>query len=158
MRVAVAYDHRGRKGADCIKATIEARGHECVDLGPSEKGMVDYPDLAHAAATKVAEGEVDTAILLGATGMGMDMAANKMKNIRAARCNDELDAHTARLRFDANVLCLSAELLNENILRKIAEVWLNTDFEERKRSQRRIRKITAIEKGADPKQLPPHDD
>ncbi len=155
MRVAVAYDHRGRKGADCVKAAIEEQGHEWIDLGPREEGRVDFPDFAHIAATKIAENEVNTAILLGATGMGMTMSANKLKGVRAVRCIDELEAHTARLRFDANILCLSAELLNETVLRKIVEVWLNTHFEARERSERQIRKIEAMEDGHDPGDIPP---
>lgn len=154
MKVAVAYDHRGREKADCVKAVIEEQGHEYVDLGPVQEGAVDYPDFAHAAAMKVTENEVDTAILLSATGMEMDMSANKLKGIRAARCNDELDAHTARFHFDANVLCLPGELLNEAVLRGVVEVWLETDFERRERSQRRIRKIQALEEGGDPKRVP----
>ncbi len=158
MRVAVAYDHRGRKGADCVKAAIEEQGHEWIDLGPKEEESVDFPDFAHLAVTEIAESKVDTAILLGATGIGMTMSANKLKGIRAARCVDELEAHTARFRFDANVLCLSAELLNETVLRKIVEVWLNTDFERRERSERHIRKIEAMEEGDDPTEMPPAND
>lgn len=154
MRVAVAYDHRGRKGADCVKAAIEEQGHDWIDLGAQEAQSVDFPDFAHIAAMKIAENEVDTAILLGATGMGMTMSANKFKGVRAARCIDELEAHTARLRFDANVLCLSAELLNETVLRKIVEVWLSTQFEPRERSERHIRKIEAMEEGDDPSEMP----
>ena len=154
MKVAVAYDHRGRGRVGCVKATIEQQGHDFVDLGPAGEGTVDFPDFAHAAATRVAENDVDTAILLGATGMEMDMSANKLKGIRAARCNDELDAHTARLQFDANVLCLPGELVNEAVLRRIVEVWLETGFEKRERAERRIRKIEALERGADPRQVP----
>ncbi|MDY0354753.1 MAG: RpiB/LacA/LacB family sugar-phosphate isomerase [Sedimentisphaerales bacterium] len=154
MRVVVGYDHRGRGRVDCVRAAIEQQGHECIALGPEEDHTADFPDFAHAAATKVAENDADTAILLGATGMEMDMSANKLKGIRAARCNDELDARTARFRFDANVLCLPAELLNETVLRRVVTVWLETDFGERERSQRRIRKIEAIEDGANPSSTP----
>ncbi len=154
MKVAVAYDHRGREKADCVKHTIEEQGHAYVDLGSAGEGTVDYPDFAHAAALKVAEEDVDTAILLSATGMEMDISANKLKGIRAARCNDELDAHAARSQFNANVLCLPGELLNETVLKRIVEVWLETGFEHRERSQRRIRKIEALEDGADPKRVP----
>ncbi len=153
MKVAVAYDHRGRKGADCVKAAIEEQGHEWIDLGSQEEGNVDFPDYAHLVATKLEEGEVDTAILLDATGMGMDISANKFKGVRAVRCNDALDAHTARRQFDANVLCLAGELLNDTILRGIVEVWLGTEFEPRERSERRIRKIEAMEEGDDPSEM-----
>jgi len=154
MRVVIGYDHRGRGRAACVRAAIEQQGHDCIELGPEEDRTADFPDFAHAAATKVAESDADTAILLGATGMEMDMSANKLKGIRAVRCNDELDARTARYRFDANVLCLPAELLNETVLRRIVMVWLEADFGGREQSQRRIRKIEAIEEGANPGSAP----
>jgi ribose 5-phosphate isomerase B len=153
MRIAVAYDHRGCKGADCVKTTIELQGHECVDLGPKEEGTVDCPDFAYVAAMAVVQKEADMAILLCTTGIGMSMSANKVKGIRAARCHDEFDARAARLQFDANVLCLSGEMLTENVLRRIVEVWLNTDFDEHERPKRLIRKIKAIEEGQDPRQV-----
>lgn len=157
MRVALAYDHRGRKMADGVKSTVERLGHECIDLGSQREESVDFPDFAHLAAKKVAENEVDTAILLGATGMEMTISANKFKGDRAARCNDELDAHAARVHLDANVLCLPGELLTETVLRGIVEVWLTTDFENRARSERRIRKIEAMEEGTDPNKMPGED-
>ena len=152
MRIAVAYDHRGRKGADCVKTTIGLQGHEYVDLGPKEEGAVDCPDFAYAAAMAVVQKEADMTILLCTTGIGMSMSANKVKGIRAARCHDEFDARAARLQSDANVLCLSGEMLTENVLKRIVEVWLNTDFEEHERPWRLIRKIKAIEGGQDPRQ------
>ena len=151
MRIAVAYDHRGRKGADCVITTIKLQGHEYVDLGPKEEGAVDCPDFAYVAGMAVVQKEADMAILLCTTGIGMGMSANKVKGVRAARCHDELDARAARLQFDANVLCLSGEMLTENMLRRIVEVWLNTDFEEHERPKRLIRKIEAIDKGQDPR-------
>jgi ribose 5-phosphate isomerase B len=81
------------------------------------------------------------------------MSANKVKGVRAARCHDEFDARAARAGFDANILCLSGELLRENALRRIVEVWLNTDFEARERSERLITKIRAIEEGEDPRNV-----
>lgn len=153
MRVAVAYDHRGRKGADCVKTTIEQRGHEYVDLGPKEDGAVDCPDFAYVAAIAVAQHDAGTAILLCTTGIGMSMSANKVEGVRAARCCDEFDARAARLQFDANVLCLSAELLGQKVLSRIVEAWLANGFEQRARSQRMICKIRAIEEGRDPRHV-----
>jgi len=153
MRVAVAYDHRGRRGADYVKSAIETYGHEWIDLGPPVDTVCDCPGFAYVAATAVVRGEVDTAILLCTTGMGMSMAANKIQGVRAARCCDEFDAHAARTRFNANVLCLSGEMLSENPVRRIVEVWLETDYERQGRSERLIREIEAIEQGRDPRQL-----
>jgi ribose 5-phosphate isomerase B len=153
MRVAVAYDHRGRKGVESVKTTIEQQGHECIDLGPKEETVVDCPDFAYIAGMMVKQKEADTAILLCTTGVGMSMSANKIEGVRAARCCDEFDARAARLQFDANVLCLSGELLDENELRRIVDTWLSSDFEGQKRSNRLIRKIRAIEQGQDPQQV-----
>jgi ribose 5-phosphate isomerase B len=153
MRVVVAYDHRGQKGAECVKTAVEQQGHDCIDLGSQSEGVVDCPDFAFTAATAVAQKEADTAILLCTTGVGMSMSANKVKGIRAARCCDEFDTRAARLQFDANVLCLSGELLGEKVLRRIIEVWLNTDFADQERPKRLIRKIQAIEEGQDPQQV-----
>jgi len=153
MRVVVAYDHRGQKGAECAKTAIEQKGHECIDLGPKKEGVVDCPDFAYVAAMAVVQKEADTAILLCTTGIGMSMSANKVKGVRAARCCDEFEARAARLQFDANVLCLSGEILSEKLLSGIVEVWLSTDFAGQERPKRIIRKIKAIEKGQDPQQI-----
>jgi len=152
MRIAFAFDHRGRKGGDCVKTAIELQGHEYVDLGPKEEGAVDCPDFAYVAAMAVVQKEADMAILLCTTGIGMSMSANKVKGVRAARCHDEFDARAARPQFDANVLCLSGEMLAENVLRRIVGVWLNAAFEEHERPKRLIRKIKAIEEGQEPRQ------
>ncbi len=77
MKVAVAYDHRGRKAVECVKTTIEQQGHECIDLGPKEEAVVDCPDFAYVAGMMVAQKEADTAVLLCTTGVGMSMSANK---------------------------------------------------------------------------------
>lgn len=153
MRVAMAYDHRGRKGAVHVRAAIETQGHECIDLGPEEGIICDCPDFAYAAGMAVVRHEANTAVLLCTTGVGMSMSANKIRGVRAARCCDEFDARAARLNFDANVLCLSGEMLGEHELKRIVEMWLSTDYGARERSQRMIRKIAVIEAGGDPRQV-----
>lgn len=153
MKVAIAYDHRGRKSVELVRTTIEQQGHEYLDLGPSEEGAVDCPDFAYVAAMSVANHEADMAILICNTGIGMAMCANKVKGVRAARCCDEFEARAARYQFDANVLCLSGELLGQATLSKIIETWLNCDFEDRVRSRRAICKMRAIEQGRDPRQI-----
>lgn len=153
MRLAVAYDHRGRKSADFVKDIVERQGHRCIDLGPREEGVVDCPDFAYIAAMTVAQEDADAAILLCNTGIGMALAANKVKGVRAARCCDEFEARMARQQFDENVLCLSGGLLGQELLLRVIETWLNSDFEERARSRRLIDKIRAIEEGRDPQEL-----
>ena len=152
MKIAVANDHRGLEAKEQIKAIITELGHQCVDFGISVEGPVDYPDVAYAAATAVSKKEVDRAILICGTGIGMCIAANKVKGVRAALCYDELNARISREHNDANVLCLSGDLLGSQVLRKIVEVWLSTKFSGG-RHKRRVEKIKAIEQGVDPRTI-----
>jgi ribose 5-phosphate isomerase B len=152
MKVAVSNDHRGVRSGEQIRAILAQLNHECLDFTNKEDQAVDYPDYAYEAAMAVATGKADRAILVCGTGIGMCIAANKIKGIRAALCFDELSAKFSRQHNDANVLCLSGDLLGPSMLRKIVEVWLSTDFEGG-RHQRRVRKIKAIEEGKDPREI-----
>jgi ribose 5-phosphate isomerase B len=152
MKVAVGSDHRGFEAKQQIKAIATELGHECVDFGTNDNNPVDYPDLAYLVANAVARKEADRAILICATGIGMCMAANKVHGIRAALCHDELSAQISRDHNDANILCLSADQVGVVLLRKMIEVWLNTDFSGG-RHERRVRKIAAIEEGRDPREV-----
>jgi len=152
MKVAVGSDHRGFDTKQQIKAIATELGHECIDVGTGDSNPVDYPDLAYLAARAVSANEVDRAILVCATGIGMSMAANKVDGIRAALCHDELSAQISRDHNDANVLCLSADQMGAVLLRKMVEVWLNTEFSGG-RHERRVRKIQAIEEGRDPREI-----
>ena len=149
MKIAVANDHRGVEAKRQIKAIITQLGHECIDYGASDNNPVDYPDSAYLAAKAVSKKEADRAIMTCGTGIGMSITANKVKGIRAALCHDELSAQISRHHNNANVLCLSGDLTGEVLLRKIVEVWLNTEFNGG-RHLRRINKIAAIEEGKDP--------
>jgi ribose 5-phosphate isomerase B len=150
MKIAVANDHRGVKAIEQVKAIIAQLNHECVDFGKEKEQPIDYPDVAYQAAEAVSTKEVDMAILVCGTGIGMSIAANKVKGVRAALCYDELNAKISREHNDANVLCLAGDLLGAGALRKIVEIWLTTEFAGG-RHQRRVNKITAIEKGDDPR-------
>lgn len=152
MKIAIGSDHRGFEAKQQIKAIATELGHECIDYGTDDNNPVDYPDMAYLAGSAVSRKEVDRAILICATGIGMSIAANKIKGIRAALCHDELSAQISRDHNDANVLCLSADQVGSVLLRKIVEVWLNTDFCGG-RHDRRVRKIHAIEKGQDPRKI-----
>ena len=152
MKIAVGSDHRGFDAKQQIKAIAAELGHECIDCGTDNNNPVDYPDLAYLAASAVSRKEVDRAILICATGIGMSIAANKVQGIRAALCHDELSAQISRDHNDANVLCLSADQVGSVLLRKMVEVWLNTDFCGG-RHDRRVRKIRAIEEGRDPRKI-----
>ena len=152
MRIVVGSDHRGFETKEQIKGIVSELGHECIDVGTTNRNPVDYPDIACLAATAVVKKQADRAILVCSTGLGMSIAANKIKGIRAALCHDELSARISRDHNDANVLCISGEQIGEALLRKMVEVWLNTEFAGG-RHQRRVRKITAIEEGKDPREV-----
>jgi ribose 5-phosphate isomerase B len=152
MKVAVGSDHRGFDAKQLIMAIVSQMGHECVDVGTNNVTPVDYPDLAYVAAKSVSEKQVDRAILICATGLGMSIAANKVRGVRAALCHDELSAHIARDHNDTNVLCLSGDQTGEVLLRKIVEMWISTEFSGG-RHQRRVNKIMAIEEGRDPREI-----
>ena len=152
MKIAIGSDHRGFDIKQQIKAIATELGHECIDVGTSDNNPVDYPDLAYLATKAVSNKEADRAILACATGIGMSMAANKVKGIRAALCHDELSAQISRDHNNANVLCFSADQVGVVLLRKMVEVWLSTEFSGG-RHERRVRKIAAIEEGKDPREV-----
>ena len=152
MKIVVGSDHRGFEAKEVIKAIVTQLGHECIDVGTDSSDPVDYPDYAYVAAMAVAKNEADRAILICGTGIGTSITANKVKGIRAALCHDELSTQISRDHNDANVLCVSGELIGDVLMRKMVEVWLSTEFSGG-RHQRRINKITAIEEGKDPRTI-----
>ncbi len=152
MKIALGSDHRGFEAKEQIKSILEQNGHEYIDFGTNSNQPIDYTDPAYLAARAVSKNEAQRAILVCGTGIGMCIAANKVHHIRAALCHDELSAKISRHHNDANILCLSGDLLGEVLLRKIVEVWIETEFHGG-RHQRRIDKITAIEDGKSPSEI-----
>jgi ribose 5-phosphate isomerase B len=152
MKIALGNDHRGFEAKQLIKAIVTQLGHEVVDVGSADNNPVDYPDTAYLAASAVSNKEAERAILVCGTGIGMCIAANKIKGVRAALCHDELSARISRQHNNANVLCVSGDMTGEVLLRKMVEVWLETGFDGG-RHQRRIEKIAAIEEGRDPRKI-----
>ena len=144
MRIAVASDHRGFVVKGKILALLAELGHDGLDYGPEGPESVDYPDFAAKVATAVSGGVVDRGILICGTGMGMCIVANKFAGVRAAPCHDDLTAEMSRLHNDANVLCLSADLLGDRLVNRMVEIWLATEFEGG-RHARRLEKISAYE-------------
>lgn len=144
MRIAVASNHVGFKAKAEILSQICRLQHEAVDFGPASDEVCDYPDYAAKAAQAIIKGEVDRAILIGGTGIGMSIAANKFPGIRAALCHDDLTAEISRRHNDANVLCLSVELLGNELASRTVEVWIATAFEGG-RHARRTAKIADLE-------------
>jgi ribose 5-phosphate isomerase B len=150
MKIAVGSDHRGFESKEQIKNIVIQLGHEVVDFGTDNNNPVDYPDVAYLGARAVVDRQADKAILVCGTGIGMSIAANKVPGIRAALCHDELSAQISRDHNDANILCISGDLIGEVLLRKIVEVWLSTEFGGG-RHKRRVDKISLIEQGKNPK-------
>jgi len=130
---------------------LSEQGHEVLDMGTNSSKSVDYPDLAYPAARAVADVTVDRAIMICGSGIGMTISANKVRGIRAALCHDELTAQLSRRHNDANVLCLAADVLGDELIRRIVSSWLETEFEAGGRHERRVGKMTTIEGGEDPR-------
>jgi ribose 5-phosphate isomerase B len=149
MRIAVAADHRGYVAKEKVSLMLSEQGHEIIDMGTNSPRSCDYTDIGYAAAKAVADKSVERAILLCGSGIGMSITANKVPGVRAALCGDELTAQMSRRHNDANVLCLAADLLGEELMRRIVEVWLETHFEAG-RHRRRVDKLGMIEGGQDP--------
>jgi ribose 5-phosphate isomerase B len=149
MKIALSADHRGATGIRQLYEKLKREGHTAELLGDCSGAPCDYPERAWDVGQAVAKGKADLGILICGTGIGMSISANKVKGVRAAVVHDELTAQLSRSHNDANVLCLSADLLGQRLIEKIAEVWLATPFEGG-RHGRRIRKIVAMEGGQDP--------
>ncbi|MCE5267574.1 MAG: ribose 5-phosphate isomerase B [Planctomycetaceae bacterium] len=145
MRIAIGTDHRGFALRPKIVDLVQQMGHEAIDVGTFSPDSVDYPDVAADVAGKVSRGEADRGILVCGTGIGMCIAANKVPGVRAAVCHDDITAEASRRHNDANVLCLSGDLLGERLIDRMIEIWLNTSFEGG-RHARRVEKITELEK------------
>lgn len=149
MKITIASDHRGHKAKELIKPLLVQLGHEYIDIGCKKGETIDYPDLAYQAAKDVSEGRADRAILICGTGIGMCITANKVKGVRAAICYDEMTAKISRQHNDANVLCLSGDLLGDFLIQKITEDWLEAEFIGGRHS-RRVEKIKLLDKGMTP--------
>ena len=138
--IAIACDHGGLALKKAMMALLAERGIRVLDLGTNEAASVDYPDFAHRLADAVASRKVRRGILICGSGIGMSMAANRHRGVRAAVCTNEYMARMARLHNDANVLCLGERVVGVDLARAIASVFLETGFEGG-RHRRRVRKI-----------------
>ncbi len=146
MKIALGSDHRGFEVKRRIATVLQQMGHEVEDVGPNSKDSVDYPDYAFKVAMAVSEGRAQRGVLICGTGIGMCIAANKVKGVRAAPCHDSITAEMSRRHNDANVLSLSADLLGEELIERMLRIWLETEFESG-RHARRVEKITLFETG-----------
>ena len=144
MRIALGCDHRGLELKAAIMGLLRELGHDYEDFGTFNTDSVDYPDIARRVAEPVAKGDFDQGILICSSGIGMSIAANKVKGIRAALCCGTFGADRARRHNDANVLCLGQDALDIPSALDIVKVYLSTDFEGG-RHQRRLQKIRDLE-------------
>lgn len=144
MKVVVSADHRGYRLKESIKGLLASGRHEVSDVGCDNPTSCDYPDHGLPAAEAVSKGEADRAVMFCGTGIGMSIAANKVRGVRAAVCHDEVTAEMSRRHNNANVLCLPADLLRDEVASKIVEVWLKTEYEGG-RHDRRLQKIAEYE-------------
>lgn len=149
MKISIGADHRGSDITDRLTQFLREQGHEVSRFGSVDGEPCDYPEAAYQVATEVSKGHADRGVLVCGTGIGMSIAANKVAGIRAAVVHDELTAHLARGHNDANIVCLSADLLGDRAMEKILDVFLRDEFEGG-RHARRISKIRAIESGTEP--------
>ena len=143
-RITIASDHAGFRLKQFLVAHLEGAGHAVEDLGTDSEEPVDYPPICAAAGRAVVAGRADFAIVLGGSGQGETLAANKVRGVRAALCHDEYTARLARQHNDANVLGLGGRILGEGLAVAIVDEFLGTDFEGG-RHARRVAQITAIE-------------
>jgi ribose 5-phosphate isomerase B len=144
MRIAIGSDHAGFTLKEHLKELLTGDGHEMTDLGTTSEEPVDYPPFCAAVAREVASGRADRGIVLGGSGQGEQIAANKVHGIRAALCNDLYTARYSRLHNDANVLSIGARLVGVALADEIVRTWFFTEFEAG-RHVARIEQITNIE-------------
>lgn len=149
MKIGIGADHRGAASARQLLDRLHALGHEVRTYSALSGEVCDYPIPAYHVGRAVAGGEVERGVLICGTGVGMCIAANKIKGVRAAVVHDELTAEISRTHNDANVICVSADLLGQRLIEKIVEAFVGTAFAGG-RHARRLAEIGDIEEGREP--------
>ena len=145
MKISLGCDHGGLELKEKIKLHLEEKGYEVKDCGTYTKDSCDYPDFGEAAAQAVASGECEKGIVICTTGIGISIAANKVKGIRCALLHDLMSARMTREHNDTNMMALGAAITAQPLALEIVDTWLETAFSEGPRHARRIAKITALE-------------
>jgi ribose 5-phosphate isomerase B len=146
VRVAIASDHAGFLLKENLKEYLDEMGHDVVDLGTDSEDPVDYPLYCANVARRVVSGQVERGIVLGGSGQGEQLAANKVRGARAALCNDLFTARLSRQHNDANVLAMGGRIVAFGLAREILRLWLETEFEGG-RHVARLEQVAAIERG-----------
>ena len=145
MRVAIGSDHAGYDLKTHLVATLERLGHDVTDFGTHSTEAVDYPPVCAAVGRAVVAGRADRGVVIGGSGQGEQMSANKVPGVRAALCNDLYTARMSRAHNDANVLAIGGRVAGIGLADEILELWLATPFEGG-RHQRRVDQITELER------------
>lgn len=146
MRVSMGSDHAGYRLKEELKTFLQTEGHEVLDVGTDSEETVDYPGFCAAAARAVIDGRADRAIVLGGSGQGEQLAANKVSGTRAALCNDLHLAQLSRRHNDANVLAMGGRIVATELAKEIVKLWLATPFDGG-RHAKRLEQIAEIERG-----------
>jgi ribose 5-phosphate isomerase B len=144
VKLAIGSDHAGYRLKEHLKDVLKADGHEVNDFGTDSEEAVDYPPICAAVARAVADGRADRGIVLGGSGQGEQIAANKVRGVRAALCNDAYLARLSREHNDANVLAMGGRIVADELADEIVRLWLVTPFAGG-RHERRVRQIAEIE-------------
>lgn len=147
MKLSIGADHGGFALKEAVKAHLLSLGHEVIDCGCFGTESVDYPTYAFAAAELVRDQKVDRGIVICTTGIGISIAANKVRGIRCALCGDVKSAEMTRRHNDANMLAMGAGIIPPSLALEITDIWLNTAFDGGERHVRRIGLISAYEAG-----------
>ncbi len=143
--IAIGCDHGGYELKNAILEHLKERGEEVLDLGTYNGEAVDYPEIAVKVCAEITSGKCRLGILCCGTGIGMSLAANKIKGIRAAACRETFSAEFTRRHNDANVLCLGGRVIGQGTALKMTDLFVDTEFEGG-RHQRRVDMISALEK------------
>ena len=146
MRIAIGADHAGFELKEHVKVLLAEAEHEIIDLGTDSTEPVDYPPICSAVAREVVNGNAERGVVIGGSGQGEQLAANKVRGARATLSNDLYTARFARLHNDANVLSMGARVVGEGLADEIVKVWFETDFEGG-RHERRVKQLEEIEAG-----------
>lgn len=144
MKIVIGCDHGGLEHKNAIVEHLKSRGFEVLDCGIYEQKSVDYPDIAKKVCGEITNGNYERGILVCGTGIGMSMAANKIKGIRAACCSDHFSAKYTRLHNDANILCLGGRVIGIGVALELADIFMDTEFEGGRHANR-VAKIKKIE-------------
>ena len=145
MKIAIGCDHGALELKNALLVHLEKKGFSVKDFGTYSLDSCDYPDFAAAAAKAVASGECDRGIVLCTTGIGVSIAANKVKGIRCALLSDVMSARMTREHNDTNMMAIGAGVVGQMLALEIADTWLGTEFSHQERHQRRIDKVMALE-------------